>query len=264
MNEIFNLKRFLQLLRKTIFEKPIQMFGLSFLVFALSLIIYTCFRSISNYQSANIISFFIGLVLGGFFLAAAVMGNFSNTANGISFLTLPVSAFEKWLTAVIIICVLYLPLYLLFFRIMDLTMIQIYHHGLDPNKADYKELYDKARILEYTGLEAKIFFIFFFNVTGAMLAGSLYFNKISVIKVALICVAVFFGFYSLNYLIAGIFFDSLEAAFPFSGVSIELANQKGRIDLPPQASGIVLIMFQYIFPALLYVLAFVKLREKEF
>lgn len=263
-NNIFNLKRFLNLLKKTIFERPTQTFGLTFLVMALVLILYTSCRFVFGYESTQVITFFLGLIAGGYFLAGTVLGNYSTSPTGSSFLTLPASAFEKWLCGVIIILLLFLPLFLIFYRIMDASLVTLYHNSLNPNKADYQNLYDSAKILAYDREEMTYIFSFFTNITGAMLLGSLYFNKISIIKVALLCAAIFFGAFGINYLIAGSLFDNLDGAAPFQTVRLKMNEDYWRIELPDKASMWVGISFKYLLPVVFYVLAYIRLREKEF
>lgn len=263
-NNIFSLKRFLNLLKKTIFERPTQTFGLTFLVMALVLILYTSCRFIFGYETTQIITFFLGLIAGGYFLAGTVLGNYAAYPTGSSFLTLPASSFEKWLCGLTIILLLFLPFFLIFYRIMDASLVTLYHNSLNPNKADYQKLFDSAKILVFDREEMKYIFPFFFNITGVMLVGSLYFNKISIIKVALLCAAIFFGAFGINYLIAGSLFDNLNSAAPFQRVRLKIDDDYWWIELPDKASSLVGISFQYILPVVLYILSYIRLKEKEF
>ncbi len=147
---------------------------------------------------------------------------------------------------------------------MDASLVSMYHNSLNPQKPDYKELFDKVKVLAFNREEMVYIFSFFTNITGAMLVGSLYFNKLSIIKVALLCAAIFFGAFGINYVIAGSLMDSLDAAAPFQSVRIKIDDDYWRIELPQQASMLVGISFQYLLPIIFYALAYVRLTEKEF
>src|SRR5436190_11992306 len=149
MNNIFSIKRFGWLFKKTLLERPVQLIGLTALSFSLSLIIYAVVRIISSFDDAQNFSFLIGLVGGGCFLASFVFGQFTSNASGSSFLTLPASLFEKWLCGVVITGILYLFLFLIFFRLIDMGFVALYHNGLDPKAPFYREQYDAVRLFAY-------------------------------------------------------------------------------------------------------------------
>jgi hypothetical protein len=104
----------------------------------------------------------------------------------------------------------------------------------------------------------------FTNFGGAMLIASLYFNKAAFIKVALILCGICFGAYLFNLLIANLFFENVDNAFPYYLVWITSNKDRGRLELPSGTLNIVNIVFQYIIPVILWILAYVRLREKEF
>jgi hypothetical protein len=97
-----------------------------------------------------------------------------------------------------------------------------------------------------------------------MLIGSIYFNKLSVIKVGLVLCCLFMIIFGLNWLIAIGIFGTINDAVPFNHVTIPAGKEEGSIFLP---SGIANI-FEYgllcIFPSILWLLSFTRLREKEF
>ncbi|MEP6746646.1 MAG: hypothetical protein ABJB86_02910 [Bacteroidota bacterium] len=264
MNNTFNVKRFGWLLKKTILERPAQLLGLTALSFLLSFIIYGIVRMMSDFEDAQNFSFLIGLIGGGCFLASFVFGHFTTNAAGSSFLTLPASLFEKWLCGVVITGVFYLFLYLLFFRLMDIGFVAVYHHGLDHKGPYFKEQYEAVRVLAYDEFIADKAFMMFFNFAGIMLVGSLYFNKAAFIKVALIGCGICLGAFLLNMLIANIFFKNVQTAFPYYLVWLMEGKERGRLELPEATLQIVHAFFKYIIPVILWALAFLRLKEKEF
>jgi len=264
MNDTFNINRFGLLLKKTLMERPSQLIGLAGLSFALSFLVYGLAIMLSGYEDAQNASFVVGLVGGGCFLASFVYGHFISNASGCSWLTLPASTFEKWLTGVVITGICYLGLFLLFFRIMDASFVAVYHRNLDPASPFYKDRYDMVNIFPYNGFVAVKSGMLFLNFAGIMLVGSLYFNKATFIKVALITCGICMGLFMLNILIAHLFIKNVQTAFPYAMVWIWVGQERAQLMLPQNTLDIINIFFQYILPVTLWGLAFLRLKEKEF
>ncbi|CAN5214300.1 hypothetical protein BH11BAC6_BH11BAC6_04220 [soil metagenome] len=264
MNETFNITRFGWFFKKTILERPAQLIGLTVVCLAFSLLCYAFCKYTGGFEVAQNATFLLGLIGGGSFLASFVYAYFGTNAGGSSFLTLPASQFEKWLCGILITGVLYVAIFLLFFRFVDVTFISIYHNSLDPKSPFYKELYDSVQPFPYDGFVASRGYMMFTNFGGAMLVGSFYFNKAPFIKVALILCGLCFSAFLLNLLVANLFFDNVGSAFPYYLVWLDFNNDRGRLELPSNMLGVVNIVFQFILPAMLWILAYIRLREKEF
>jgi len=264
VNDTFAVTRFGWLFKKTLLEKPAQFIGLTIVFLVFSLFVYSFCKFTAGFMVAQNATFLLGLVGGGCFLASFVYGNFNTNANGSSFLTLPSSQFEKWLCGVVIIGVLYVAIFLIFFRVIDATFISIYHNSLDPKGPYYRELYDAVQQFPYDGFIASRSYMITANFAGAMLIGTLYFNKAAFIKVALILCVLCLGGFVFNLLLANLFFKDVDSAFPYYLVWINVKTGRGKLELPSNMLEIVNIMFQFIIPVILWVLAYVRLREKEF
>lgn len=264
MNDTFNMRRFGLLFKKAVMERPTQMFGLPGLTMIAVLLIYAILKTLIGYEEAQNVSFIFGLLGGGAFLGSLVFGYFSSGASGTSFLTLPASGFEKWLCAVLITGVLFTGLFVAFFHFTDVAFVHLYRNGLDKKSPFYLEQYDAVQTFVLNGFVAGKTYIMFVNFTGAMLVGSLYFNKVSFIKVALIICGLFIGGHALNYLIAKVVFDSIDKALPYYCVFIAVGNSFGKVELPAGGSMAVDICTKYIVPAILWIVAYIRLREKEF
>lgn len=264
MNNTFSFHRFGLLLKKTLLERPMQLAGLSALLLAVVFFSYVVTKSLVGFEEAQVTAYLIGLPIGGCFLASFVFGYFSSNAMGSSFLTLPASHFEKWLCAVLITGVFYVLVFLLFFRFIDTGFVGIYHRGLDPQGPFYKQLYEQVQLFPFDGFVANKASIMFVNFAGAMLVGCLYFNKVGFIKMALLIATVWFGAYLVNLIIAKAMIDNVQNAMPYFLVWIKVHAGEGRIELPAKLMQAVKISIQFIIPAMLWILAFVRLREKEF
>jgi hypothetical protein len=264
MNNTFNAKRFGLLFKKTLLERPMQMFGFTGLILGIVLILYAACKALFGFNAAQSMTFVWGLAGGGCFMASFVFANFSSNASGSSYLTLPASHFEKWLCGILITGVLYPMVFLLFYRVMDTGFVEIYHRSLDPASPFYKNQYESVYLFPLDGIIAGKVYIMFFIFSGAMLTGSLYFNKVAFIKVALVGCAIFFTAFALNWFIAKTFFGNINDAFPFFHVIIPVGKEEGSIELPETAATIFKYLFNFIIPAMLWCLAYIRLREKEF
>jgi hypothetical protein len=264
MNNTFNARRFGLLFRKTLLEKPIQIFGFTGLIFLFIFIVYYLMKTYVGFPAAQNLTFLWGMVGGDFILAAFVFNYFASSASGSSYLTLPVSNLEKWLTAVVIVAVLYPLTFMIFYRIMDAGFVLAYHNSLDPNGPFYKQMYEAVYLFPFNGRFARQCYVITAVCSGFMLIGSLYFNKAALIKVALAICILSFGIYGLNYLFAGMLFKNVADAFPFQYVVIWVGKETGSLDLPQNVHDPAWYFISFGLPLILWAVAFIRLREKEF
>ncbi|MEO5595321.1 MAG: hypothetical protein ABIR15_16305 [Chitinophagaceae bacterium] len=262
MNNTFQAARFWFLLKKSIYEKPFQLTGLTLLSMVAVLIIYAFLKTVSGFEVAQTVSFLTGLT-GGCIIASVVYAYFSSNAMGYSFLTLPASAFEKWLCG-ILLTGLYLLLFLVFFRVMDTFFVSYFLRHLNLQRAHYKNIYESVTIFRFDSMVALQAFVMFLNFAGAMLVGSLYFNKTPFIKIALVICGVWCGAFVINLVIAKWMIPEAANAFPYLLVWINIGKDVARLDLPDYASHIVKLSFNFIIPAILWMLSYIRLKEKEF
>jgi hypothetical protein len=264
MNNTFNVKKFGLLVKKTLLERPIQMFGFTALLLALVLILYVVAKTLGGFSAAQNLTFIWGLPGGSFFLASFVFGYFSSNAGGSSFLTLPASHFEKWLCGVLIAGVFYPVIFVLFYRVMDASFVATYHHSLGPSSPFYKQQYESVYPFDLNGFVARKVYPIFLFLTGAMLVGSLYFNKVAFIKVAIALCILIIGTVGLNWVLAKMIFGNISEASPFDHVIIPVGKEEGSVELPAGIATIFRDSVWYILPLILWLLAFTRLREKEF
>ena len=264
MNNTFNIKRFGLLLKKALLEKPMQMIGFPCLLLTVVLILYAVVKALSGFEMAQRISFFVGLAGGSFFLASFVFGYFLSNASGSSFLTLPASNVEKWLCGILIAGIFYPTIFLIFYYSIDTGFVALYHKSLDPASPFYKQAYEAVYTFEFNGIVARNVFIMFFIYTGAMLLGSLYFNKAAIIKTAMALCVILLLIYGFNYLFATMLFGDIDDAATLGYVAIPVGHEVGFIELPAGFAKIFKYLLFYIAPACLWLLSFTRLREKEF
>jgi hypothetical protein len=264
MNNTFNAKRFGLLLKKVLLERPMQMFGFTGLILVLVWMIYFIAKVEIGFGPAQNLSYIWGLAGGGCFLASFVFGYFGSNASGASYLTLPASHLEKWLSGILIAGIFYPLIFLLFYRAMDAAFVAIYHRGLDPQNPLYRRQYDAVYLLRFDSRLASKVYPLFLMFTGVALLGSLYFNKASFIKTALVFCVVCLGIFGLNWLIAESLIGSIDFASPFGGVNILIGKEVGSVELPQKMFQTCMYTFDYVLPMIFWALTYVRLREKEF
>jgi hypothetical protein len=263
MNDIFNLKRFGLLLKKTILERPVQLMGITGLTLAATLVIYALCLYFMNFQLAQNLAYMWGLVGGGCFMASVVFGYFNANAQGSAYLTLPASAFEKWLCGILIVGIFFPCIFLTFYKLIDMGFVTAYHNGLDKNSTSYQEIYNSVQDYPFNGNVATQSDLFFLNFAGAMMVGSLYFNRFAAIKTALVYAGAVGVVYFLNLFLAHTFFRNVDDAFPFNSIFIKVGNENGSIELPHSFSNITYYFFSFIVPGVLWITTLIRLREKE-
>lgn len=263
MNDTFNLKRFGWVFRKFLWERPAQILGLLGLALAISLLTYAIMHTSIGIGKAQGMAFTFGIISGISFMASAVFGYFGSNASGSSFLMLPASHFEKWLCGILFTGVLFTCVYLGFFRLIDIFFVNGYRNSLDPHSFNYQELYHSVEIFPFNSAMAKTIYMLVVNVAGAMLVGSLYFNKVSFIKVALLICALIACIHLFNQLIASFFFSNIDMAVPYQGIFLKVGKEVGRIDMPTHIDNIIMAAIYYVIPAILWITAYIRLVEKE-
>lgn len=279
MDNTFSLLRFFRFFRKTLLERPVQIFGIAGLNFIAVLLMYVFLRDILGWNAAQNLTFVWGMVFGGCYLSAVVFGHFSSNASGASFLTLPGSAFEKWLTGLIITWILYVVVFMMLYKLMDAAFVSYYHSQLNPAEVNYIGKKEAVQYFDLGGHVATMTYIMFANLTASMFVGSLYFNKVGFVKTGLVlCVGVAVAF-MLNLGVAHLLFTGVSDAFPFSHVSMHLppsegleqvrmelrpANTEAAISLPSPYSDVYRGFVRYGLSGILCVTAYIRLKEKEF
>jgi hypothetical protein len=264
MSDIFSIKRFVLLLRKTITERPTQTVGVTGLLLILSLTLYFVAKNILGFHAAQHLTFAWGFAGGGFFLSSYVFNYFASNASGSSYLTLPASYFEKWLCGVLIAGVFFPIIFLLFYHLMDVFFVAAYHRSLDPNSLFYKQQYDSVFVFDLHGILACKVYFMFAMLTGFMLTGGLYFNKTALVKTTIAICLILGVLLGLNWIAGVMFFGPIKDAGIYDHVTLEIGRAEGVILLPSGVTHILRTSIAYLLPAVLWLSPLIRLREKEF
>ncbi|MET4083977.1 hypothetical protein ABIB40_003950 [Pedobacter sp. UYP30] len=263
MNDVFDIKRFIWLLKKSVLEQPALLLGLLAVTLTITLLTYAIVQSMVGIGKAQLSAFVLGFLIGGSFMASSVFSYFSSKSNGVSYLLLPASHLEKWLCGIIIAGFLFVLIYLGFYRLIDLYFVDSYRNNLDHHAINYLTQYNSVEIFSFENPIARSVIIMFFNISGAMLLGSLYFNKVSYIKVALLICLFIIGTYFINLFFGSFFFEHIDLALPFTSVFLKVDKEVGIIDMPSAPAKAAGFAIAYVVPSVLWLLAYLRLKEKE-
>lgn len=274
MNNTFNFRRFGLLLRKTIYEKGLVLGG----TFILVIVLITFSYSATNTNRQSSLPQSMGFVIGLFSVTVWVnilLNNFSKKSVAASYLTLPCSNFEKWLSIFVITVFIYLPLFLVVFKVID-TLFLNHYRELAISKFHYsaKQLDVDLPYLTYSfaekdNLNRMPFWIFlsnFFGLGGVAVVGSLYFNQKSYIKSTLVFLGLAFALsLASNMLFRAIIGEEISTGIlSFSKVVITTENaRRFTVDASEPIKNLVKYFTMIFIPAALWLIGLVRFSDKE-
>lgn len=275
MNNTFNFRRFGLLLRKTIYEKGLVLGGTLVLVTVLIVFAY------SSVQTARQSSFAqnMGFVIGLFSVTVWVnilLNNFSKKSVAASYLTLPCSHFEKWLSVFVITVLVYLPLFLGVFKIID-TLFLDHYRELAISKFHYsaKQIEIDLPYLTYNFIDKtlinrmpfSIFLACFFGLGGIAVVGSLYFNQKSYIKSALVFLGLFVAFSFLGDLLFSFIIGEKTTTSGILNLTKAVVTTENKKAYPINATELIKNLIKYFMmifiPAALWLIGLVRFGDKE-
>jgi hypothetical protein len=267
MNDIFNVRRFGLLFKKLLLEQSLQLFGVLVVAIVLTLLFYKPYnvKTLDIYPNFDIMPGI--LIISGITLTFFLFSHFSDNAKGYNFLLLPTSFFEKWLSGFLITGVLFFSIYLVFFRVWDSYCVDTFHKELLVQAEKYnpemvKNYLEKVQIQHFDSpLYKRIFAIFFMMTSGTAIC-SLYFNKNAFIKIPLSLLGIVSGYIFLHKTVLAAFFNTIEIQ-DIPNLGLVSFAKGGSIRLPQVYDNFIDVVFYYGLPIILWLIALIRLREKE-
>jgi hypothetical protein len=273
MNNTFELKRFSLVFKKLLFERSIMLYGSFTLVALFTWFIYHTtigvHFNISSFQMYEMQAFAIGLNLGGIYWVATGFNYFAHKEEGYNYLTLPASHFEKWLSVLLLLFVFFV-FYCLFFRVLDTLYINYLKNHLNLPQDSYANkmyFYRHVEPLSFwgnTSVSMMAPYSIFIYMTGLMAIGGLYFNKTALIKTIFASIGLFILFHYFHYFIAEKIFQTEVKIIPFMMPTIILNKGNEVTYLPQPILLIYSVLFTIVLPISFWLIALIRLREKEF
>ena len=275
MNAVFDLKRWSLYLGKHWNENK-RRYLLSLAAVGGLLVLWYSFLMIVNPENPmglrmQVVTYYVGLYLTGCLFASMIFNDLSDGPKAIHYLLTPASAMEKLLTAIVFGVVLFFIGYTIVFYAVDFIMLKIsngvvstylerLHRAPRPSQELLNVFISDARGEEF------LFYILliFFAVQSMFLLGSVYFVKNQYIKTLVSGLVVFLFMVFFIHKVMGSFMPDGSFFEPFTVYRVWNTNiGEAMIKLPEWFSSILLFLTKYTLAPCLWVVAYVRLKEKE-
>jgi hypothetical protein len=269
MNDFFSPTRFWWLLKKMLFEHRRALLIILGIAYLATPLLYPKIKLDTErltsdqgvYPQGGILSLI--LILAGWNIALILSDKFTNR-KGYAFLSLPATHFEKILSIACIVFVLFPMFYLPFFRLIDIIGVNAYHNSLDPKDHLYATNYAKLKIFSFCSGHFFDYFSVFLTTSGLIVLGNWIFRRYAIISVIGIVALSIFLLDMLNNTISNFMFKNktIEWSSFYYEQSIRITESNHtkfvKLDNLPFT-----IIYSILIPALIWITAYVRLREKE-
>ena len=257
MNNLFNLKRFLMLNKKHLFEK-----GKEYLLSSLTLImILTGLLAFIAYKNGYGLTedmqklvFVLTFCLSGIIFTSMIFSDLSDKRKSTIYLTLPASHLEKYLVSWIFS---YLIFQLVFTAVFYLATSIVVNLGID-------EIGNGNTVFNIFDSQSKVYQVFYVYLLAhsLMFYGAVYFRKKHFIKTIFSLFSIVSLLTLFNNLLLSLMIKSeVLLSPPFS--SLNFIENQTRYYLEVEKSSGFVITLLAILTAILWISAFYRLKEKE-
>ena len=264
MNNTFDLNRFSLLVKRQWVENKklflMASFGIMGILVVINSLMMTWENGMLN-ENGRFSIFLLSLFFAGSVFANYVFKDLSDKNSSTSFMLVPASHFEKFLTGVFYAFIVFPAVFLTLFYVVDLGFVSIGDNikdGLKVPGVKNVQIYDfminSKNIREMLGEIIGLWFV----IQAFILMGATQFQARSYIKTAFTGFALLFLIGFLSYLSNKLFLDDITLQFQQKGYSRELI--KPTKQLFSSILGVILI---YVLPLILLIIAYFKLKEKQ-
>ena len=258
MNDIFNLKRFIELFKKhtaenykTYLMSTAVLIGILALI--MSFIVYTSEGHIGIVQQGII--FLTVMFFSGMIFTSMIFSDLGDRKKAIPMLTLPASHLEKALVSWFYAFILFQLVYLGCFYLIDYLVVSVANNGLK----------DKNSIVNVFSNEDHFWIAFpqFAVLNSICFVGALWFERMHFIKTAFVFLVFVLVLTTFNYISLGWMFNvSVAKAPPFNSVGIFEGDKFWRIK-GNDLSGVILLVAVVLICGVLWVASYFRLKEKQ-
>lgn len=274
MNSYFNFNRWLLYIGKHWNENKKRYLmslgaigGLVVLWYSFLIIVDKSYPMVMDMQ---IIVYYVGLFLTGCLFASIQFNDLGDGPKGISYLLLPASLLEKLLNAILFSVVLYFICYTAVYYIVDFIMVKVSNSLMaatyeDTNRVGFHPQ-EVANVFVSRNTPVNHFFyllIIYFSIQSIFLLGSIYFSKHSYIKTLVWGLIVFLVLVFFEHKIIESFMPHGSFFKPFTIYRVFENGKDLMIRLPEWFSSIMLFLIMYTLVPVLWIVTYLRLKEKE-
>lgn len=265
MNNTFDFNRFSLLVKRQWIENKKLFLMASVILLVLGLVFYGFNVDLEDGYLINVegrgVLLIGSIILVGTFFTNYIMRDFSNKNDTTSFLQVPASHIDKFLSSSFYIFIVFPIIFLLFYYLIDCSFVNIGNSIMDnyPRKGNVvKNEFVFIYMMNNKTLHLDTIVGVWVTIQSFIMVGSIYFKRWTYIKTAFTGLVLFF----LIYLIAGTAFEILvtDLAHQVEVNSNAYLQVKSIEDV---ISDITLICLKYIFTPILILIAYFKLKEKQ-
>ena len=246
----------ISLLIKRQFRENHKVYGIGLLVlFILLLFMFVIVHQWQDSFSGAVQNgvFIIGLFIGGAVFTNSMFQEFSSPQSAMWLLSIPAKHSEKTISTILISTIFFLIIYIITFYVADVLYLLFtsslnFETILNPFKNNFHQ-----------------FFFIYFLFNGLILLGSVIFNKHSLIKTLLATAILFIGLNYCNNLILGFLIsdETIVSSIPFDSFLFSNKGENVKVFLFEKADLFNSIFIRGIIPIAIWLLVWLKLKEKE-
>ena len=220
-------------------------------------------------------TYYIGLFLVGCLYASTLFSELSSKREGIRYLALPASHFEKFLCAIFYGVVLFFTAYTLVFYLVDIPMVQLsnnilekyprnfYNSSLRVEPSDVYNIFTAAQ----GPMPEKDFHLFlctFFSAQAVFILGSLYYTRYAFIKSIIAVLACALLYVIIQARLIGSLLPRGWSGDFFNWVHTDADGHPDKLIYLPNLLGRMLtLLIQVAPPFVVYTITYLRLKEKE-
>lgn len=264
MNNTFDFNRFSLLVKRQWVENKKLFLMASFGIVGILVILNSLimrWESGTIYEFARFLIFNLSLFLSGSIFANYVFKDISDKNSGTSFLLIPASHFEKFLTGVLYAFIIFPIVFLALFYFVDYGFVSIGDNikdGMKSSGVKNIQLYSFIFGNKNTKEELGRIIGFWLVVQAFVLMGAAQFEGRSYVKTTFMGFALLILIGFVVYLSDKLLLNDIIKQFQNKGYSRELVKPTKDV-----VSGIFKICLIYVFPSVLLLIAYFKLKEKQ-
>lgn len=301
MEQVFSFKRW-RLFAGLVFQEKKRLYILStFTVFTLGLACFAIHLIVNGnsyfHRTLQGLYYFSGLFITGCLFASIQFSDLSEKSKGITYLTIPASHTEKWLTALFYSVPVFVTVYTLLFYSIDIPAVKISNsiryqkwvkeqelkklsptgNNISDDKFKPAEIVNVLRYIEDTEYYSnrnqqdedevnyyRYIWLAFLAIQAFYALGSVYYGSFSFVKTTVSLLGLYIIFILFFQLLGAALKSNETLYYEFYELTYKPINgDEIRYTLPSWLKILDKMLLQYLFPPLFWWIALIRLKEKQ-
>jgi hypothetical protein len=277
-NQQFSMKRWSRLLalhwadnrKRYLLSVPAMLALLT--VWESFLLIMNRYNPLDNGMQA--VTYYSGLLAVGCLYASTIFSDLGSKAKGIAWLSVPASALEKLLCAVLFAVVIFFIAYNVVFYLVNIPMVDLCNELIERQHRAWiggypispNPVFNVLKGLpgdEFNGI-SPLYLFFFFSIQSAFMLGSVYFERYAFVKTVVVVLLCILFFTTLEQRIVELTLPKgWNQNFMTEWMKDEDTLRVKAVRLPPLVSLILGCLLLYAMPLVFWIATYFRIKEKE-